>query len=270
MRAFILKRIFFHHAKKTWLPEAMVEQAVLRNWETTLSYFIILKTFYSNNTFYDFSYRSIANKTGLSHATLQRHIKKMVSLNLVRIHNGNLTLIGSEKLKDIYGGRLIPIGFADTKQKTILNIRFSRILSNLEQQHYIAKRKKEIKNLQRTQYLELKKAKSLIKVRGKLNNEISINDYYMLSNKKFGSINNRSRTTGIKIQQMLNDAGYIISKANIERYSDQKFDRRSFYELCLPSCYRLGSRGYIYRILPNKIEIPPSKELSTHIETITI
>jgi DNA-binding transcriptional ArsR family regulator len=250
-----LRKISIHYDKYTWLPESLIQDAIDRKWEVSLSYFIRLRNFYNNNTFYNFTYRSISEKTGIPYAVLYRHLKRLQEKGLVRVHNGNLTLVGTEKLKKQWGKRITPIRKAENKQSTILNIQFTRILNNLHTQHYVAVKKDEIKQLQNPSFLNAKKAKTLIKARKKLNNESAINDYYMLSNQKFGSLNNRSKSTGLKIQKKMNAEGLLTSKRNIEKYSEEKFNIRAFYNLCLPSNYQLSSKGFIFKVLPNKIKV---------------
>lgn len=255
-----MKDISIHYDTFTWLPEKVIEDAINNRWETSLSYFIILRSFYKNNTFYKFSYRNLSKQTNISYAVLNRHIRRLKDKGLVRFHNGNLTLVGNDKLKELYKSKLIAIPFADTKQKTVLNIQFTRIIKNLKQQKHIAVRKIETKKLQKPTYLKPKTAKRLLKNKKLLLNnkkftEKSVNDYYMLSNKKFGILTNRSKSTGIAIQKRLNEFGLINSYKNVELYSEKTFDKRAFYNLCLPSSYQLAKNGKIYRVLPNRIEI---------------
>lgn len=251
-----MERINLRYSEYTWLPENLIQDAISNKWEISLAYFILLRGRYKNNTYYNFTYRSLGLKTGISYAVLSRHIKRLKDKGLVSIHNGNLTLTGSGKLAELYDSKLVAINKASNKKDTILNIQFTRIIRNLKSQHFVVKRLIGIKKLQKQSFTTYNQAKKLIKYRRENNTERLTNDYYMLSNRKFGSLNNRSQSTGLNIQKRMNAKGLIISKRNSLKYSDIKVNHRAFYNMYLPSKYILGSNGNIYISLPNKIYIP--------------
>lgn len=251
-----LERINIKYSKYTWIPENLIQDAISNKWEISLAYFILLRGTYKNNTFYNFTYRSLEAKTGISFAVLSRHIKRLKDKGLISIHNGNLSLTGSRKLAELYDSKLIPIKQSQTKKEIILNIQFTRVLRNLNSQHFVVNRLIGIKKLQKQSFITYKQAKKLIKYKRENNTERLTNDYYILSNRKFGSLNNRSQSTGLNIQKRMNDSGLIISKRNVLKCSDIKTNKRGFYNMCLPSKYMIGSDCFIYKSLPNKINIP--------------
>ena len=251
-----MERINLKYSEYTWIPENLIQHAISNKWEISLAYFILLRGRYKNNTYYNFTYRSLQDKTGISYSVLSRHIKRLKDKGLVSVNNGNLTLTGSCKLAELYDSKLIPISKASNKKDTILNIQFTRIIRNLKSQHFVVKRLIGIKKLQNQSFTTYNQAKNLIKYKRENNTERLTNDYYMLSNRKFGSLNNRSQSTGLSIQKRMNNNGLIISKRNSLKCSDIKTNKRGFYNMCLPSNYRLGSDGIIYKSLPNKIYLP--------------
>lgn len=156
---------------------------------------------------------------------------------------------------------MVPIPIANNKKSTILNLQFTRILKNLKQQNHVAVKKIEIIKMHNSTYTPKKEAKRMLKQEVKLFNgtEKSVNDYYMMSNKKFGTLTNRSKSTGYLIQKRMNNEGLIKSERNSELYSPQVFDKRAFYNLCLPSNYVHAKNGLIYKVLPNKLTIHCTK-----------
>lgn len=244
----------------TWIPERIVQDAIKNKWELSLSYFILLRRFYNNNTFYNFSYRKLSKQTHISASVLNRHIKRLKEKGMIVFRDGNMTLVGTDKLKKKETEKCVAIETDSNKKSIKLNIQFTRILRSLRQQQHVVIKKVETIQLQKPKFISKNKAKRLLKYRKEaLNNkqitEKSVNDYYMLSNQKIGQLNNRSKSTGIAIQKKLNEANLIKSTKNRKLYSEKVFDKRAFYNLCLPSCYQLSKRGLIYRVLPNKIEI---------------
>jgi len=253
-----LKQINIHYDKYTWLPEAVIQSAIDQKWERSLSILIILRKTYTNPKFYNFSYRKTAKKTGLSISTLQRHIKKLTELGLITMHNGNLCIVGSTKLRKSLQSPLIAVEYDKDKNKQILNIQFTRLLKNFRQQHYITNLKTEIIKLQEDKFISTKEAKKLLKKRNTYlqNKTEKSEDYYSISNKGLANlINRRSTTTGNKIQKKLNAVGLIKSQKNIEIVSKDKINIRAFYELCYTSNYFLGKDGLVRKRKPNKITI---------------
>lgn len=253
-----MQKLSITYDKYTWLPEAVIQQAIAQKWERSLSILIILRKTYKNPKFYNFSYRKVAKKTGLSISTLQRHIKKLTDLGLITMHNGNLCIVGSTKLRKSLQSPLIAIEYNKDKNKQILNIQFTRLLKNFRQQQYITNLKSEIIKLQEDNFISPKNAKKLVKKRNTYlqNTNERTEDYYSISNKGLANIvNRRSITTGNKIQKKLNAVGLIKSEKNIEIVSKDKLNLRAFYELCYPSNYFLGKDGLVRKRKPNKITI---------------
>lgn len=244
--------------KYTWLPEAVIQQAIAQKRERSLSILIILRKTYKNPKFYNFSYRKVAKKTGLSVSTLQRHITKLTDLGLITMHNGNLCIVGSNKLRKSLQSPLIAVEYNKDKNKQILNIQFTRLLKNFRQQQYITNLKSEIIKLQEDSFISPKEAKKLVQKRNTYlqNTPERTEDYYSISNKGLANlVNRRSTTTGNKIQKKLNAVGLIKSEKNIEIVSKDKLNLRAFYELCYPSNHFLGKDGLVYKRKPNKISI---------------
>jgi len=254
-----LTKLSITYDKYTWLPEAVIQQAIAQKWERSLSILIILRKTYKNPKFYNFSYRKVSKKTGLSISTLQRHIKKLTELGLVTMHNGNLCIVGSTKLRKSLQSPLIAVEYNNDKNKQILNIQFTRLLKNFRQQQYITNLKSEIIKLQEDNFISPKEAKKLIQKRNAyLQNTTPerTEDYYSISNKGLATlVNRRSITTGNKIQKKLNAVGLIKSEKNIEIVSKDKLNLRAFYGLCYPSNYFLGKDGLVRKRKPNKISI---------------
>lgn len=57
-----------------------------------LSFYLKLKSFYRNGCFYNYSINKIAKLIGCSHATAKKNIQQLIDINLIEIHNGNLSL----------------------------------------------------------------------------------------------------------------------------------------------------------------------------------
>lgn len=65
----------------------------------SLAYFFFLKRIYQKSLFYNFSWSSLAEKSGVSVNTLKRHVGRLMDKNLVSIHGDNIH-IHSPKLGD--------------------------------------------------------------------------------------------------------------------------------------------------------------------------
>lgn len=242
----------------SWLPEHIIVDAINNRWETSLSYLLILGNAYDKPIFYNYTYRNISEKTGISTAVLHRHIKRLIDKGLMYVHGKNLCIKGIDKLKLHPKELLIAIPKGDNKKSTILNIQFTRLLKNLRQQKHITVKKIATIKMHKSNFTPFGDAKRLLKQEAKLFKNVtekSANNYYMLSNKGFGSATNRSKSTGKLIQKRMNEAGLIKSERNSKLFSSEVFNKRAFYNLCLPARFVHSKDGKVYERLPNKITL---------------
>ena len=85
------------------------------------------------------------------------------------------------------------------------------------------------------------------------NLESSLCDQFTLSNRKIGTLANRSQSTGLKIQKAFNHIGLIKSLKRIKLIDNNKRNLRSFYSACLDSSHFLSHSGFIYKRQPNAL-----------------
>jgi len=249
-----------------WLPSKLIQAAFDEGWENSLAYLILLKKVYNKPIFYSYSLRKVSAKINCSPACLSHHIAILKQKGCLTITDGHLRLTGAKNLLKAHSSFLVAVKYANNKQDLITNLRYTQIKRELHRQIRTITIKNEIIQMHKGKKLDYPQTKRLLKLQKRLYPSISesdLNNSLCLSNQKFGNIVNRSKSTGIRIQKKLNHAGLIKSTRNFEFFSKEKFNRRAFFELDLGSNYRLSKKGYIYRTLPNMVEI------QVHLSTVS-
>lgn len=158
-----------NRTKKVWVPISLIEDSVLMNYHTSISYLIRLKSLYKNNTFYNFSLRSVAKKIGVSHTALAYHLRVLESKHLVRFHCGNLTIVGINKLKEYYRGRTVSVKVEENTSDQITSLRATLVIKNIKNQEYIIRKKSEIRKVHEAKESSNKETKRVLKMQKKLN-----------------------------------------------------------------------------------------------------
>jgi len=248
------------YENKTWLTLGIIEKAIAENWIDSLCYFVWLKSCNRKPIIYNYSLRKIASLLSCSPSTASFHIallskKGLVSFSAHDLHlKSNNDFFKESKLT-------VPVGVSEKNNKPIQRdlLRFAVIKRNLhfqfrtnrDKNNALKFHKQEIKSKQ--EYKSLRAYFKKYPVRHLL--ESSIQNVLTISNQKFGKLTNRSTATGMRLQQRLNRMGLIASKKRVEQHSPERMDKRQFYCLCLPPNYFLSSKGYVWKQLPNTIEL---------------
>lgn len=246
------------YSDKAWLPKELIAQATKDNWLDTLIYFVRIKGLYHKPVFYNYSLRKLSKPLRCSPTTIKHHVDIMIAKNIAFIDGRHLRLKSTNSLKSEYG-YLVPIGLTDNKSDQRNLLRFTLLKRNFHTQFrtYTAKSEAlkfhngEVKS--RSEYISFRKKARLFPEPKKL--ECSIQDVLTLSNKKFGSICNRSQSTGIKIQKALNDMKLITSLSRVKLVCSDKTNRRSFFEQGFDTSYFLTDKGKVFKRLSNSISL---------------
>lgn len=247
------------YRNKTWLPFAMIETAVREEWDLSLCYLVKLKGIHQNNTFYNFSYRSLAKTIGVSHSAMARHIKILSQKGIVRIQNGNLTIVSAKKLATKYETFLVAISKEKKFSNKISNvrtaIRFAIINRNLHKQKIVSEEKAEVIKISEGKTLSKDELKQYKKSMKKFNFEPEkrFEKDTVMSLRKFGKLIGRSQETGKRLKKVLIEQKLITSQKRTDLVSTRKYSRSSFFMLELPTGYFLSRAGYIYLNRPCKV-----------------
>jgi len=250
-----LKYLPSSYKSKTFIPLKMIRDAVDNNWINTLAYFCQLKQVHQNRTFYRYSIRKLAKAIDCSAATMSHHLKVMQSKGLITIKNDNLTVTGTNKLKAQSKSKLIPVKTDKDKSIQVDYIRFAIIKRNMAYQKVGYEfRNKALKFLKTGNSSGLK-AKMLANYVSQRNTALERfrSSEFLLSNKSFGKLINRSQATGRKFQSRINKLRLIKSIKNVLKIDGPKNNLRGFNELTLPAKLFLSYNGDTYLRLPNKI-----------------
>ncbi len=172
----------------------------------TFAYWTYLKHLYTNGTIYNFSFKSLSKKSGLSRRTLSRHIKNMLKLGLATMHKGNLTFKSKDKINKEYN--------LNTHKKRNYKIKYKTIKELVSQIHLVVlkeqgKRQEYIYNLKES-VSDTSKSKWKVKKQNlkKLRNNFNLNRYESKHNLSIeGYIKNANKgfTIGLeKISKLYN------------------------------------------------------------------
>lgn len=117
-----------------FLPIGLIKRAQSEDWIRSLSYFVRFKSLYQNNTHYNFTLRSLANRVGCSPACLSHHLKILGKAGIIRYHQKNLTFPGLRKLREQFEDKSIGVPVDRENQVEILRAQLIRL--NLGNQAY--------------------------------------------------------------------------------------------------------------------------------------
>jgi len=152
----------------------------------------------------------LAELTGISHTSLRKYIPSMIKLGWCSVINGHLCFKGINKFKQVK--ILIPI--CETKSLQVLEFRNAIIKNNIDKQIKQVKFKSEL--VKRAKGVNTKLTpKEIMYLRKNPNVEKTINEP-TLSNRRFGSLINRSKYTGQRLKQRLRQNELIKTKSRFK------------------------------------------------------
>ena len=245
---------------KTWLPLGVISTSFEEKWERSLVFFIQLRQLHCKPIIYNFSYRKISKELNCSIGTVKKHIILLEEKGLLNFSHGNLMLVGTNKIKNLYKGVLTPVKVVNDKKDQLTCLRYVVIKRNLRLQEKAHKKALDIIYYHK-QVKGILKAEATMKAKTGLSVEKGLRSDFLLSNVKIGSLCNRGLHTGLKIQSELNQLGLIQSSSNYKLLKNKNLSRKDFFHLqeyagkFTSPAYSLSSKGNIYKRLPNKITI---------------
>lgn len=242
------------YSTKVYLPLQLIKDAVDGNWLESLIYYVWIKKLHTKPVIYNHSLRKIGAAIKCSPTTVKTHISVLKKHGLCEISAGNLILKSTRQFAK-ENKSLVAVGVSNNKADQRNLLRFATIKNNLHSQYKSYVKKDNVLRLLDGQRFSKKETKSLLNFRRRINIENPTNADLTLSNKKFGSICNRSQSTGIKIQKSLNKIGVLLSFNRVEKVATGH-NRRSFFELSLDASHFLSKCGTIYKRLSNGLTIP--------------
>lgn len=224
----------------------------------------------SNNNKYVGGYSLLRKETPLSIHVLKKYLPYIIELDLIKfMDNGDVYIKGTNKLKNEYNGKLIPIEILDSFSKTAKSSLCVRLHSSKKNQLRAIKRKKH----QRELLLQLrnpkshkvyKKAKAYVKKHGEEAPEI--NDKVILSTKGYselkGGTSENPKSRGEYYRNSLKELGLIKSKRSFKIIKKTTYEEyRQFKQNC--DELKLGKytyfKGNICEELPSYL-IPNEKQ----------
>lgn len=179
---------------KVYLPIDLIKTADNEYWGRSLAYFVRLKSLYKNNTHYNFSLRSLAEKAKCSPACLSFHLKVLKEKGLVITHAGNITFAGLWKMQKSHRYRNIAVPVNFKNQYDILRGQIIRF--NLSAQEHNIK-KSGIQLRKRKQGVPFSKT------------EMTQSCYPGLSAAGVGNLLGLSTMTGSRVREKLENFGLL-------------------------------------------------------------
>lgn len=245
-------------SNKVYLPLALIREAIENDWLDSLIYYIWMKKLHHKPVIYNYSLRKIAGHLKCSPTTAKKQISILKEHNLVEVLATNLHL---KSTNSFFAERqlMVPVQVSTNKQEQRSFLRFACIKRNLHSQVRMFSQKVNALNYHKGLVKGYKETKAGIRL-AKLypdphRLESSMQDVLTLSNSKFGSLCNRSKSTGIKIQKAFNNLTLLKSTGRILLIDPKSHNRREFFRLDLGPQYFLSKRGQVYKRLTNAVNV---------------
>jgi hypothetical protein len=257
---FLMEYISSHLDNKVYLPLELIRDAVANNWLDSLCYYLWMKKLHRKPVIYNYSLRKIGATINCSPTTIKTHISILKQHGLCEISAGiNSTDLHLKSTNSFFAEKqlMVPIQISYNKAEQRNLLRFATIKRNLHSQSRQFNIKNNALNYRKglvKTYNEVKTGLRLAKLfPDSTTLENSMQNVLTLSNEKFGSLCNRSQSTGIKIQKAFNELNLIISTARVRLIDPKSHNRREFFRLELRSSHFLSKKGQVYKRLTNAI-----------------
>ena len=269
--------ISYKNKTRQWLPYHLVRRAADENWLNSLAYLVMIKSIYQNQTIYSYKPRKVADLLNISYNTIKFHVDILIEKGLIVMHKGNLTCIGVNKMKKSHLNKrgkesklLVGVFIGNGRTDIVENLRATLIINNIKRQQFVLKKKSEIllsenpvASTLRTK-VDYRRWKSdynkLVKAGGAESFGKTVNNDVMLSNFKFGSLINRSKSTGRKLQKKMREKRFIFTKTRFIKIAESKSKMTTsfFKSLQLPNNHLFSIKyNSIYIQTANLIYLNP-------------
>src|SRR3990167_8635403 len=104
--------------------ENIILDAINNNWLNALAFYYKAKTIYVNSCFYNYSIRSLSEKTGFSFNAIKGYIETLQRKKLIKIHSGNLIFVSQSVARKLFNHK--------PKDKHLCTIKHFKTLSIYE------------------------------------------------------------------------------------------------------------------------------------------
>ena len=118
------------------LPIMLLHEANADGWLLQLSFFVRLKSYYSNSIFYNSRLISLSKELNVPVPTLSRYIKFLTAKGLLSKHHGNLCCLGNTKIKSNYEKCSFSIQIPIDHDNQLIVLRSAILELNLKGQQY--------------------------------------------------------------------------------------------------------------------------------------
>ena len=255
---FLMKYVSSKFSSKVYLPLDLIREAIADGWLDSLCYYVWIKKLHHRPVIYNYSLRKISAGINCSPTTVKTHLSVLKQHGLCVISAGNLMLKSTNEFfrqKQL----MVPVGISNNKTTQISFLRFAVIKRKFHSQTRQYNIKSNTLKYYRGINADYNDIKSGIRLSKLFPNPValenSMQDVLTLSNRKFGSLCNRSQSTGLKIQKALNDLNLITSHKRVSLVTPLKQNRREFFRLDLGSNHFLSKKGQVFKRLTNRIEL---------------
>lgn len=181
-----------------FIPVELIKRAEQFSWLRSLGYFVRMKRLYKNNTHYNYSLRSLAEKLKCSPACLSVHIKVLTHQGLIEFHAGNVTFLGLKRLQAKFKSNNVGVPAVNHKNQLDF-LRAQIIRFNLSAQSYNIKKSG----------IQLRKAKKAVPF---TRTEKTNSCYPGLSAQGVGYLFGLSTASGSRVRKKLEIFGLLSSK----------------------------------------------------------
>lgn len=209
----------------------LIEHIIDDNLHVKYANFVHLKTVYSNSCIYEYSAKSLADKSKKSRTFIKQNIDFFLKKGWCRMHGNNLIFKTTNQLKELY--EITQIRKCKLKYKDLESLKlsiYSKLIINKKKQvDYIIKMKHDLLNP-----CKLKDHKRAIQ-RFKGEN-VEINEKFTISYLALSDLFNCSKSFAFKIMEKLINSNYLEKQRNIVLIL-KDCSRKFFKSLCLDSSY---------------------------------
>jgi hypothetical protein len=207
--------------KRGSLNISLVDESIEKGLEVQLAAFIKLKSIFRNSCYFDWSYRSISRKSGISTTTLRKCIPVFLEKGWCRVHCGNLVFNKISVVDSGGKGKFRVVLRIEIKEEESYRDLVKRIRILLIERKYncFQAAKNICRDYQNARNLDsYKKAKKAVE-RGWVRKKVSCNDRFFMSNESIGKMFGRSASTASRLQKYGREKGVLKVEANIKRVS---------------------------------------------------
>lgn len=240
---------------KASLNVRVIEDAINGNFLREVAVYVKLKSLFSNSCIYGATYKKLSKVSGISLSVLKECVPFFKEKGWIRVHSGNMVFVSNwnldhkrEELKQVFKFK---VSKCDSYKIILKRLKVLLVKGISEKFEHCKKMWHDYNHAKNG--IDLKKARRAFRKYMNINFPICENARFTMSNKKIGSLFNRSKSTGSRLMKWANKDRMCRVEVNFNLVDKIKHPGCMFGLLKDKHSGMFFAEGFLFRRFPNFI-----------------